>query len=136
MPPKPKFTREEIVAAAFAVVSKQGADALTAREVAKELGCSTRPIFTVFKDMDELKEEVRQLAASRIQEVSEEALLGQHSFPQAERRAIEVALNDPEVYKLVFMRGSGPKSSFDAMLTDVEVSTGHYAKNALGQPFL
>ena len=32
MPPKPKFTREEIIQAALTVVSQKGVDALTARE--------------------------------------------------------------------------------------------------------
>lgn len=43
MPPKPKFTREELVLASLAIVGEQGVEALTARELAKRLGCSTRP---------------------------------------------------------------------------------------------
>ena len=35
MPPKPKFTREEIVDAALSIVSERGVDALTARELIK-----------------------------------------------------------------------------------------------------
>lgn len=31
MPPKPKFTKEEIVAAALGIVSQKGIDALTAQ---------------------------------------------------------------------------------------------------------
>ena len=33
MPPKPKFTREEVVSAALEIVSKNGLEALTAREL-------------------------------------------------------------------------------------------------------
>ena len=33
MPPKPKFTREEIVQTALDIVSRKGAEALTAKEL-------------------------------------------------------------------------------------------------------
>ena len=59
MPPKPKFTRDEIVSAALALVRERGESALTAREVGKALGVSSSPIFTMFRDMDELKAAVR-----------------------------------------------------------------------------
>ena len=57
MPPSPKFTRDEIVAAALQVVSERGKEALSAREVAAVLGSSARPIFTVFSNMEELQQE-------------------------------------------------------------------------------
>lgn len=59
MPPKPMFTREEIVQAALDIVSERGIEALTARELGVKLGSSARPLFTVFKNMEELHEAVR-----------------------------------------------------------------------------
>ena len=55
MPPKPKFTKEEVAAAALELVKECGVSALTARELGKRLGTSASPIFTVFKSMDEVK---------------------------------------------------------------------------------
>ena len=54
MPPKPKFTKEEIVAAALELVSEKGIEALTARELGVRLGSSARPIFTAFNSMEEV----------------------------------------------------------------------------------
>lgn len=54
MPPKPKFTKDEIVAAALGVVSKNGIDALTAQALGNALGSSARPIFTIFNSMKEV----------------------------------------------------------------------------------
>ena len=59
MPPKAKFSKEEIVTTALAMVKQQGIEALTARSLAKELGSSARPIFTVFASMEEVQAEVR-----------------------------------------------------------------------------
>ena len=50
MPPKPKFTREEIVQTALDIVSRKGVEALTAKELGDALGSSARPIFTVFAE--------------------------------------------------------------------------------------
>ena len=65
MPPKVKFTKEEIVNAALNVARAKGAQGVTTRDIAAELGVSTRPIFTYFKSMDEVHAEVR-LAAGRL----------------------------------------------------------------------
>lgn len=65
MPPKPRFTREEIVDAALDIVSRKGIEALTARELGEALGSSARPIFTVFRSMEELQQEVRSAAMRR-----------------------------------------------------------------------
>ena len=64
MPPKPKFTKEEIINSAYELVRLGGENALTAREVGKSLGTSSSPIFTFFSDMEELKSEVQKKAKS------------------------------------------------------------------------
>ena len=58
MPPKIKYTREDVIRAAFAIVDKRGLKELTARGVAGELGSSTAPVYRHFTTMDELALEV------------------------------------------------------------------------------
>lgn len=65
MPPKPKFTKEEIVQTALEIVSQKGVRALTANELGAALGTSARPIFTVFDSMKEVQDEVRKAAIQR-----------------------------------------------------------------------
>ena len=55
MPPRAKFSREEITDAAFAIVRAEGMQALTARSLGDALGSSARPIFTVFQNMEEVQ---------------------------------------------------------------------------------
>ena len=62
MPPKAKFSREEMISAAVAVVKADGVDALTARALGAKLGVSPSPIFTVFQSMEEVKQEVLKSA--------------------------------------------------------------------------
>ena len=44
LPPKPKFTKDEITNAALTVAREKGIGAVSAREVAVVLGTSTRPM--------------------------------------------------------------------------------------------
>jgi len=58
MPPKFKFTKEQIVESAFNIVRRKGWAGLTTRSLAEELGSSARPIYSFFKSMGELEEEL------------------------------------------------------------------------------
>lgn len=62
MPPKVKIDRENIIKTAVDIVRNNGEEALNARNIAAVLGCSTQPIFSNFKSMDELKTEVIKVA--------------------------------------------------------------------------
>lgn len=68
MPPKPKFTKAEIIEAAMEIVSKKGIDSLTAQELRNILHCSASPIFTVFNTMKEIQDEVKIAAMHRFEE--------------------------------------------------------------------
>ena len=54
MPPKAKFTREEIISAALDILRERGIEAITARELGARLNSSARPIFTLYRNMDEV----------------------------------------------------------------------------------
>lgn len=113
MPPKPKFTREEIIQAALAVVSQKGVDALTAREVGEQLGSSARPIFTVFKNMEELQAEVRQAAMERFESRVAQREPGIPLFKQVGIQMVTFGLQEPKLYQLLFMQEHGVAASFD-----------------------
>ena len=58
MPPKQKFSREDVIDAAFAIVRRQGWKGLSARAIAKELDASTRPVYDYFQSMKHIEKEV------------------------------------------------------------------------------
>ncbi|MEG0692562.1 MAG: TetR/AcrR family transcriptional regulator [Oscillospiraceae bacterium] len=62
MPPKIKTTREDILSVAMDIIRADGWENINARDIAKQLKCSTQPIFREFENMNELKEEVRKMA--------------------------------------------------------------------------
>ena len=103
MPPKVKFQKEEIVQAALEVAREKGLAGITAREVAKALGVSTRPIFTWYETMDRLKGDVFDLAMARYRAYIEAGLQESIPFLGVWRQYLLFARQEPELYKLMFL---------------------------------
>ena len=58
MPPKAKITKDMIIAAAFEIARKTGAENINARTVSQKLNCSTQPVMYHFATIEELKRTV------------------------------------------------------------------------------
>lgn len=104
MPPKVKFQREAIVDAAVNVARQKGIDAVTAREVAQELGVSTRPIFSWFDTMDDLKAEVFQSAKALYRAYVERGLAEKIPFHGVWEQYLRFAMDEPQLYRLLFLK--------------------------------
>ena len=113
MPPKPKFSREEIVAAALDLVSRRGPEALTARNLGECLGSSARPIFTVFENMVDLRRAVRDAAMARFEAYGQRVLPEGPEFRQAGMQMLLFAREEPRLYQLLFL-GHRESADFDA----------------------
>lgn len=103
MPPKVKFQKEEIINAALAVAGKCGIDAVTAREVARELGVSTRPIFTYYDTMEELRHDVYAQSKEQYRAYIDRGLAGPIPFMGVWRQYLRFAREEPELYRLLFL---------------------------------
>ena len=62
MPPKAKITKEMILNTVLKITKETGFEAVNARSIAGRLQCSTRPIFTCYENMEELKKEFLDFA--------------------------------------------------------------------------
>ena len=113
MPPKPKFTKDEIVQAALEVVSQKGGEALTAKELGDALGSSARPIFTVFRSMKEVQDEVRAAAMRRFERFAAQTLPDMPLFKQVGMQMVLFGAKEPMLYQLLFMQENHNAASFD-----------------------
>lgn len=106
MPRKFMFTREEIIAAALELTRKGGISALTARALGTELGSSSRPIFGLFKNMEEVQQKVLKATDNLYQNyLKEDMENGKYPPYKASGMAyIRFAKEEKELFKLLFMR--------------------------------
>ena len=110
MPPKVKYQKEEIIRAALKVASLRGIESVTAREVARELKVSTRPIFTYYETMEQLRQDVFETAKKEYREYILRGLAEPVPFLGIGRQFIRFARKEPELYKLLFLTGPGRES--------------------------
>lgn len=113
MPPKPKFTKEEILDTAFRIVCENGMEALTARELGARLGSSARPIFTVFADMDDLKQAVRVKAKERFDAYMKIAEAYTPAYKKRGMQWVKFASENPKLFRLLFMNSAQKAESFE-----------------------
>ena len=127
MPPKAKFTKEQITKAALGVVSEKGAQALTAKELGAALGTSTTPIFTVFNSMQEVQDAVMLAAMERFEEYAHKAAHIKPVFKQMGMQMILFAKEEPKLYQLIFMSSINEAQTFD----DIYARLGSVADECL-----
>ena len=135
MPPKAKFSRDEIVGAALAIVRDGGIQTLTARALGERLGSSARPVFTVFRNMEEVQDAVYGAAKALYKEYIERGLRETSAFGGVGRQYILFAIEEPKLFQLLFMAeqehipGLGEvlmliDESYDKILSSVETGYG------------
>lgn len=141
MPPKFKFTKDEIIAAALKIARRDGFDAVSARNVAAELSSSSKPLFSIFENMDELKKETVKAARAVYNEYIEEGLEETPAFKGVGKKYIEFAKKEPALFHLLFMTAQDNKtdsmstlpiidSNFDKILLSVQNAYGFDKANA------
>ena len=115
MPPKCRFTREQIIQAALELTAEKGIGALTARSLAQRLGSSAKPIFGLFTNMEEVQQEVLKAADRRYQAyLQEDMSAGQYPPYKASGMAyIRFAREQRELFKLLFMRDRSGEGRMD-----------------------
>ncbi|MCQ2069682.1 MAG: TetR/AcrR family transcriptional regulator [archaeon] len=103
MPPETRYTREDVVSAALKIASEKGMDSITAREVARTMGCSTRPIFSYFDTMDLLKEEVIGRIKALRREYIDRGLSSEVPFKGYGRAIVRFSMDHPVLFRQFFL---------------------------------
>lgn len=103
MPPQAKYTKEQITDVAYQMVRKYGADFLSARNLAAELGTSTAPIFTAFAGIEEVQLAVANKAKELYCTYLKEGLQETPPFKGAGLKYIQFAKDEPQLFKMLFM---------------------------------
>ncbi len=120
MPPKAKFTREEIISAAFEMVKSDGFEVLTARSLGAKLGSSARPIFTVFKSMEEVQAEVIKKAKRLYESYEDKDMSGTNAFKGSGTGYIRFASDEPKLFQLLFMKEKSEVPSPEMVLEQID----------------
>lgn len=103
MPPKAKFTKSEIIEAALNIVRTEGYEALTSRALGTHFGSSARPIFTVFRNMEEVQQATIESAKALYKKYVTRGLEEDPPFKGVGTQYILFSVNEPKLFHLLFM---------------------------------
>ena len=98
MPPRKRIFREDILNAAVGLVREEGPAALSVRNIAKKLGCSTQPVYSEFESMETLREELTASVRERC--LREDT----GSYKQVALSFLQFARREKNLFQLVYLR--------------------------------
>ena len=107
------ITKEMIDDAAFELVRREGLDALTARGLAKEMKCSSKPIFRTYASMDALKDQVIKTATIFMNKFVYNYDLSEFPFMNFGLGYILFARNEKHIFKIVAIDNMAKRSFFE-----------------------
>lgn len=114
---KETITIQMILDTAFSMTREEGFANVTARKVAAKAGCSTQPIFRVYKNMDELWSAVYDKAVAFFQDYySLYPRTGKTPFANLGMAYIAFAREEKHLFELLFVNGGSNRKSMYEVL--------------------
>lgn len=130
------YTKEAVLKAAIEVVRRDGEEALTARNIGKALGSSSRPLFTLYDNMDSVRADVRKEAVKLYSEYVSDCLDYVPAFKEYGLRLVHFGIREYNLFRMIFFSpdlkledfGAPLKACRDAFVTDYELTVGQADK--------
>lgn len=105
MPPNFKFTREQIISASLEIAREEGMEGITARAVGKKLDSSSKVIFSLFRNMEDLQRDVVEAAYQLYLGYLREDV-GKGEYPPYKATGmgyVRFAKEEKELFKILFL---------------------------------
>ena len=127
MPRQPHFSKEDIVAAGLRIVRTSGYEAVSARALGKELGTSSSPMFTMFKDMNEVMTAIWTAAENSFIKHMEGVTDYFPAFKEFGMRLVSFSKDEPNIFQMLFLgKNSRPDIAVKIALKCLESSAQGY----------
>ena len=133
MPPKLKVTREQIREVSMKIAETSGIEAITARELGKRLGVSSRPLYSIFSSVEELKREVVGMICDFFAAELSKDRDSSDDFFKVGLNYLDFARNHPEFYRILHSTGlrymgDHLKSAEEIIVEQVRGKSEYYAE--------
>ena len=102
------------------IIRERGKDSLTARALGNKLGSSSCPIFTAFKNMEEVQQSVIETAKAVYKEYVDKGLTEVPAFRGVGTQYILFAMNEPNLFQLLFMTEQTSVSNLEGVLLMID----------------
>ena len=103
MPKTTTITKEMIINSTFEIVREEGFYNLSARKIAKKIGCSTQPIYWVYKSIDDLIRDVVNKVVSYLSEMLKSYQKSGKPFLDYGLGYVYIAHTEPVFFKAIYV---------------------------------
>lgn len=119
MPPKMIFNKSDIMNSSLKIVKEKGVKQLSAREIARELTSSTRPVYEHFQSMDALKKAVLQKTVDLLYDYVTRQYT-RNAFLNTGVGYVLYARDHKEFFKSIFLEDNDASGIIDEMLKKLD----------------
>lgn len=113
------LVKSTLIDAAFQMAREKRIESVVARELGKRLGTSSSPIFTAFKNMEELHKEVRNMAMKEFESYVRDAVNYTPAFKYVGERMIQFAAAEPKLFQLLYMKEHNISQSYQELIGEL-----------------
>jgi len=103
MPKTTTITKEMIINSTFEIVREEGFYNISARKIAKKIGCSTQPIYWVYNSMDDLIRDVVNKVVSYLSEILKNYQKSGKPFLDYGLGYVYIAHTEPVFFKAIYV---------------------------------
>ncbi len=109
MPPKPKYTKEQLIDAAVDIIRADGIKAITAQSLAERLHVTPPSVFSHFDTVEKIREAATQRAREIYDGYVQTGLSLNPPFKGFAMYFVKFAVDEPMLFQLLFMHKKGEK---------------------------
>ena len=102
MPAVKRIIKEDIIYACVGIIRNEGMENLNARRVARELKCSTQPIYYIYSNIDEMKNDALKEISNIFYNRMFENNYDKPVYKDIGKNYIKFAKEEPILFKLLF----------------------------------
>lgn len=111
MPPKPILSKTDILNVAVQLVRNDGISGLNARSLAAALDCSTKPLFRIYRNMDDLKTDVIAELDNYYNSFMDRRMTEENRLLSQGIAYVEFARGEKQIFNTLFMNRTMSGSS-------------------------
>ena len=116
MPPTPIITQQDIINAGIQLIRENGIRSVNARSLAKSLSCSTKPLFRIYKNMEELKKDIKKELDNYYNDFMEKNMTNENRLLSQGISYIEFACSEKMIFSSLFMNMTMAGSSLQDII--------------------
>lgn len=116
MPPTPIITKQDILNSGIQLIRENGIRSVNARSLAKSLSCSTKPLFRIYKNMEELKKDIKKELDIYYNDFMEKNMTNENRLLSQGISYIEFARSEKMIFSSLFMNMTMAGSSLQDII--------------------